>query len=227
MASELVSCPECQRKLRVPTELVGKQVKCPTCGHTFTADPATQAPPPPPPAAVEPSRRAPARSAATRRTTDDEDEERSRRKRQRSRRDDDDDEDDDDRPRRRSRSRRDDDEDDDEDDDRPRRRRRRDFLPHRGGAVLTLGIMALVLFFVPFMPVGGLVLGIMAWVMGNNDLAEMRAGRMDPEGESQTNAGRVCGIIAVVLHVLSLVLVGAYFFCLCAGIGALGAGGRH
>jgi predicted Zn finger-like uncharacterized protein len=226
MASELVSCPECQRKLRVPTELVGKQVKCPTCGHIFTADPATQAPPPPPPAAVEPK---PTRTSKVSRDEkdDEEDEERSRRKRKRSRRDDDDDEDDDDRPRRRSRSRRGNDEDDDEDDDRPRRRRRRDFLPHRSGGVLTLGILALVLFFVPFMPGGGLVLGILAWVMGNNDLAEMRAGRMDPEGESQTNAGRVCGIIAVALHALGLVLVGAYFFCLCAGIGALGAGGRH
>jgi hypothetical protein len=27
----------------------------------------------------------------------------------------------------------------------------------------------------------------------------MRAGRMDPSGESTTNAGRICGIIGVVL----------------------------
>src|SRR5690349_12863822 len=43
---EIVSCPKCQRKSRVPDALVGKKVKCPSCGETFTAD---LAPPPPPP----------------------------------------------------------------------------------------------------------------------------------------------------------------------------------
>ena len=134
------------------------------------------------------------------------------------------DEDDDDRTsRRRSRSSRDDDDDDDADDDRRRRRRRRDLLPHRGGAVLTLGILALVLPLV--VPLAGLVCGIIAWVMGNNDLAEIRAGRMDPEGEGQTNGGRICGIISVILHVLGIVaLVG---FCCLMGIAGGGAAGRH
>jgi len=221
MASELVSCPECKRKLRVPTDLVGKQVKCPTCGHTFTADPETQAPPPPPPpsAAVEQKPTRTSKVSRDDKEDDDDDEERSRRKRGRSSRDDDDD--DDDRPRRRSRSRRDDD--DDDDDDRPRRRRR-GYIQHRGGAVLALGIMGLFGSF--FVPMGGLVCGIIAWVMANTDLAEMRAGRMDPEGMGQTNAGRICGIIAVVLHVLSIVAVAGIFFCMCLGAGA-GAGGRH
>jgi predicted Zn finger-like uncharacterized protein len=224
MPAELVSCPDCQRKLRVPTDLVGKTVKCPTCGHTFTADPITQAPPPPP---VEEKPTRTSKVSRDEKDEDDEDDERSRRKRRRSGRDEDDDEDDDDRPRRRSRLSRDDDDDDDDDDDRPRRRRRRDYLPHRGGAVVTMGVMGLVLTVFPVVPLAGLVLGIIAWVMGTTDLAEMRAGRMDPEGQSQTSAGRVCGIIAVVLHVLSVLVVAAFFLCMCLGAGAAGAGAGH
>src|SRR5437660_10240487 len=49
----IIDCPSCSRKLRVPDDLLGKQVKCPTCGHTFgaaatqiaeTAAPSTGAP---------------------------------------------------------------------------------------------------------------------------------------------------------------------------------------
>jgi hypothetical protein len=34
----LVACPKCQRKLRVPDDLLGKSVKCPGCHEPFTAD---------------------------------------------------------------------------------------------------------------------------------------------------------------------------------------------
>lgn len=34
----LVNCPSCQRKLKVPDELLGKKVKCPGCSTTFTAE---------------------------------------------------------------------------------------------------------------------------------------------------------------------------------------------
>jgi hypothetical protein len=34
--------------------------------------------------------------------------------------------------------------------------------------------------------------------MGNADLKEMRAGRMDAEGEGVTNAGRICGMISTI-----------------------------
>jgi len=209
MSSELVSCPECKRKLRVPTDLVGKLVKCPTCGQTFTADPAAHAPPPPPAAADEKVART---SKVSRDDEEDEDEERSHRQRSRSRKDDDDD---DDRPRRRSRSRRDDD-DEDDDDDRPRRRSRdrRDLAPHRGGAVLAIGILSF--FFFP------IILGPIAWIMGNTDLAQMRAGRMDPEGEGSTSAGRICGMISTILGALGLILF--FGFCVCAGMGGGGGG---
>jgi hypothetical protein len=34
---EIVSCPDCDRKLRVPDHLLGKKVKCPGCNVMFTA----------------------------------------------------------------------------------------------------------------------------------------------------------------------------------------------
>jgi hypothetical protein len=33
----LIVCPKCNRKLRVPENLMGKKVKCPSCGTAFTA----------------------------------------------------------------------------------------------------------------------------------------------------------------------------------------------
>jgi predicted Zn finger-like uncharacterized protein len=50
-----ISCPNCQRTLRVPESLLGQSVKCPSCSETFTAPdhleevaPPRPAPPPPP-----------------------------------------------------------------------------------------------------------------------------------------------------------------------------------
>ncbi len=80
--------------------------------------------------------------------------------------------------------------------------------PHRGGAVLALGIVGLALGCII-----GWVPGIIAWVMANNDLQEMDAGVMDPAGRSLTNAGRICGIISVTLAAIGLV-VGAVFLLL-------------
>ncbi len=48
MAIEL-TCPSCQRRLRVPDELLGKTVRCPSCQSTFAATANEPAPPPPPP----------------------------------------------------------------------------------------------------------------------------------------------------------------------------------
>ena len=55
----LISCPSCQRHLRVPDEAAGKQVKCPSCQQVFTAGSTTtgeeiQAPPAPRPSAPTP-----------------------------------------------------------------------------------------------------------------------------------------------------------------------------
>jgi len=84
-----------------------------------------------------------------------------------------------------------------EDDDRPRRR---DCEPHRGGLVLSLGVMALMFSFVCG-PVG-LVLGLFAWVLGHLDLAKMKQGSMDDDGFDMTQAGWMCGMIGSALGLL-------------------------
>jgi hypothetical protein len=91
-----------------------------------------------------------------------------------------------------------------DDDDRPHRRRpRRHEEPHRGAAVLTLGILSLVFSFVA--PIG-LTLGILAWVTGQGDLARMRRREMDIEGQGATTGGWICGMIGVGLSAVFLVL---------------------
>jgi hypothetical protein len=70
--------------------------------------------------------------------------------------------------------------------------------PHRGTLILVLGILSFVLC--------GIFTAIPAWIMGANDLKEMDAGLMDPSGRSMTNAGRILGIIAVVLFVVIIVI---------------------
>ncbi len=67
--------------------------------------------------------------------------------------------------------------------------------PHRGGVVLALGILGIVVCF---------ICGIIAWVMGNNDLREMAAGTMDPAGRGLTQAGKICGMISVILAIVGL-----------------------
>lgn len=70
--------------------------------------------------------------------------------------------------------------------------------PHRGGLVLTFGIIGILCFmFLCCMP-----FGIAAWVMGASDLSEIRAGRMDPGGASSTRVGMILGIVSVGLAIL-------------------------
>lgn len=68
--------------------------------------------------------------------------------------------------------------------------------PHRGTLLLVLGLVSIVAcnFVGPF-----------AWVLGNDDLEEIRAGRMDPQGESLTYVGKICGIIGSVLMIVQFV----------------------
>jgi predicted Zn finger-like uncharacterized protein len=174
---EIIACPECARKLRVPDDVLGKLVKCSSCGQTFTAELPAPGPPPSPTYDAAPPPRTPDDLGPA--------------------------------PRRRGR-----DVWDDDDDDYPRRRRRRtrrDAVPHRGPLILVLGILSIL--------VCGF-LGPVAWVMGSNDLNEIRAGRMDPEGEGATQAGQICGMIGTGLLVLGLVC-----FCLPGLIGMMSGNG--
>ncbi|HEY3788505.1 MAG TPA: hypothetical protein VGL71_06600, partial [Urbifossiella sp.] len=102
-------------------------------------------------------------------------------------------------PRRRPAPPDDDEEQDDYEERRPRRRWRQ---PHRGTTILVLGILSLVMC---------APLGIAAWVMGNNDLAAMRRGEMDREGEGTTQAGRICGMISSILMMAGCVIYALVF----------------
>ena len=64
--------------------------------------------------------------------------------------------------------------------------------PHRGTLILVLGILSLVLcsFFT----------GIPAWIMGKGDLAKIKDGMMDPEGEGPTKDGMICGMICCIIN---------------------------
>ena len=181
-----LTCPSCRRQLRVPDTLIGQRVKCPTCMVTFTAEePTGSAPPPPPPPPAESV--APPRQLEPREQPSRWDDRYDRRR------------------------------DDDERDEPPYRRGgpdidrgpefRADALPHRAGLVLTLGIVsvALSLNCCWLAPLWGLGFGIPAWVMGQSDLRKIRSGAMDPDGESNTKAGWVCGIIGTCMGGLSLV----------------------
>jgi predicted RNA-binding Zn-ribbon protein involved in translation (DUF1610 family) len=89
------------------------------------------------------------------------------------------------------------------------RKSRKLLAPHRGALILVLGILAW--FICPF-------IGIAAWFMGTHDLQEMDAGRMDDEGRGLTQAGRIIGLVFLILGVLSLALFIVFF-----AIGVMGA----
>jgi hypothetical protein len=80
--------------------------------------------------------------------------------------------------------------------------------PHRASIVLVYGILGFAV--CPF-------LGIAAWVMGNSDLKEMAAGRMDSSGRDLTKAGRICGIVSTGLLAFQILFL--LFFVLARSFG--------
>ena len=72
--------------------------------------------------------------------------------------------------------------------------------PHRGTLILVLGILSFV--------ACGFFTGIPAWIMGKNDLAKIKAGQMDPEGEGITKGGMICGMINCILTLVVFVGLG-------------------
>ncbi len=215
----LTSCPTCRRQLRVPDDLLGKSVRCPACGVTFTgsADPGpppapTESTPPqlelpggdtvvaapgsgnPPPSAPAPRPSRPGQGppeAATCPYCAASIRQGAARCPACG-------------------------EDLGDEDDRPWERParipvRRDCEPHRGNVVLALGIVSLCLLVCWPLSVVALPLGITAWVMGARDLEKMRKGLMDPSGQGLVQGGRVCGIVGTILNSLYLVGCGGYF----------------
>jgi len=94
--------------------------------------------------------------------------------------------------------------------------------PHRGAMVLTLGILGLVIC---------AICGVIALIMGKNDLRDIDAGRMDPTGRGLTQAGWILGIIGTVILGIQLLVVVFYlviivfFFGMMGAAAASGAGG--
>ncbi len=85
--------------------------------------------------------------------------------------------------------------------------------------ILVFGILGIVIC---------VIFGIVAWVMGNGDLAAMREGTMDASGEGLTQAGKICGIVSVVLAALGVCVGIAWiilFGALAAGSAGAAAGG--
>lgn len=65
---------------------------------------------------------------------------------------------------------------------------------HRGTMILIFGILGI-------LACG--IFGILAWVMGNQDLRKIQDGVMDPSGLSNTNLGKILGIVGCVIWGLS------------------------
>ena len=70
--------------------------------------------------------------------------------------------------------------------------------PHRGTMILIFGILSLIC-----CPI---IFGVLALIMGQADLKEMDAGRMDPSGRGMTKAGVILGIVGLVLGVVGTIL---------------------
>jgi hypothetical protein len=70
--------------------------------------------------------------------------------------------------------------------------------PNRGGTVLVLGILSLVVCS---------IMGPIAWSMGSEELRRIDAGQAPPDGRGNANAGKICGIISSILMIVMVVFV--------------------
>jgi hypothetical protein len=83
--------------------------------------------------------------------------------------------------------------------------------PHRGTMILIFGVLGLAM-------CGAF--GIVAWVMGKRDLAEIAAGRMDPSGKDQTQIGYILGIVGMVIFAIQTVITTVVLAMMAGLIGA-------
>lgn len=188
MSSITVGCPSCERTLRVPEHLIGTLVRCPACSETFTAREDNRREEP----AVDPPNDYSKDRISSRQGSPPEEMDWEPPPSRKSPRVTYEDEDEDYRPAR------------------TRRRGSRGLKPHRGDTIMMMGILS---FFVA-QP----ILGIIAWFMGHADLKEIRSGVMDPEGESQTRTGMICGMISTIIYAGSIVLgISLFGFCCLLG----------
>jgi hypothetical protein len=81
---------------------------------------------------------------------------------------------------------------------------RRDYEPHRGALILSLGNVSMFLGALSLCTFGlgallSVPLGIFTWGMANRDLERMREGLLDPRGKKQTETGRVGAVTGIIL----------------------------
>ncbi len=90
------------------------------------------------------------------------------------------------------------------------------YQPHRGVVILVLGILAIVIYFL------GLILGGIAWHMGNEELRRMDAGLSDPTGRGMVTAGKICGIIGFCIGMVGCCGMALWFTAFFGMVGAQG-----
>ena len=88
--------------------------------------------------------------------------------------------------------------------------------PHRGAMILVFGILSWLLCF---------IFGIVAWVMGNSDLRAIAEGRMDPSGEGLTKAGKLIGMIHIIISLVAIPIVIVVWLIAAVGLAAAGGTG--
>jgi hypothetical protein len=81
---------------------------------------------------------------------------------------------------------------------------RRDYEPHRGSLILSLGNISMIFGGLTLCTFGigailSVPLGILAWLMANHDLERMREGLMDPRGKLPTQGGRTAAVVGALL----------------------------
>lgn len=77
-------------------------------------------------------------------------------------------------------------------------------LPHRGGTVLTMGILTLLFAF--FCPLACWIVGGIGLNMAYTDFSLMAKGKMDRSGMGTTNTGRVLAILGLILGTISAIV---------------------
>jgi len=85
---------------------------------------------------------------------------------------------------------------------------RRPYRPHRGGLILTIGIVGMFTCF---------IFGLAGWAMATRDLEEMRAGRMDPAGRELTRTGQLIAAAGGALQLSALVFWLIFYLAKLAG----------